>query len=154
MDYGFSFVDSGAQWRFPVALQIFFALSTIAMIVWLPETPRWLLSHDYSAEAVAVLQNLYADRSPDAVDQERVQIIAAITHERQAQEKMGGQRYVLGSIKYWNSTIKSITVLTTLGTNSPLRMVFTNGEQRIFYRTMLGSIAMVMQQMTGINLIT
>jgi len=33
-------------------------------------------------------------------------------------------------------------------------MVFTNGEQRIFYRTMLGVGLMVMQQLTGINLIT
>lgn len=33
-------------------------------------------------------------------------------------------------------------------------MVFTNGEQRIFYRTMLGVGAMIMQQLTGINLIT
>jgi len=38
--------------------------------------------------------------------------------------------------------------------NSALRMVFTNGEQRIFYRTMLGVGLMVMQQLTGINLIT
>jgi hypothetical protein len=33
-------------------------------------------------------------------------------------------------------------------------MIFTNGEQRIFYRTMLGVAGMIMQQLTGINLIT
>lgn len=35
-----------------------------------------------------------------------------------------------------------------------LQMVFTNREQRIFYRTILGVGAMIMQQLTGINLIT
>jgi len=30
-------------------------------------------------------------------------------------------------------------------------MVFTNGEQRIFYRTMLGVGLMIAQQLTGIN---
>lgn len=33
-------------------------------------------------------------------------------------------------------------------------MVFTNGEQRVFYRTTLGVAVMIMQQLTGINLIT
>lgn len=33
-------------------------------------------------------------------------------------------------------------------------MVFTNGDQRVFYRTMLGVTVMIMQQLTGINLIT
>ncbi|GAD97952.1 hypothetical protein FG04062.1 [Paecilomyces variotii No. 5] len=126
--YGFGYVDSGAQWRFPIALQIFFALSTIILISFLPETPRWLLNHDRSDEAVQVLQRLHGNEGLEVVERERLEIVTAIVEERLAQE--------------------------SLGQKSAFRMVFSNGEQRIFYRTMLGAGAMVMQQLTGINLIT
>lgn len=41
-DYGMSYVNNEAQFRFPIAFQIFFALLTIALIVFLPESPRWV----------------------------------------------------------------------------------------------------------------
>lgn len=36
-----SFVNSEAQFRFPLALQIAFALATFAGLFLLPESPRW-----------------------------------------------------------------------------------------------------------------
>lgn len=42
VDYGMSFVDSQAQFRFPLALQCLFALLTILLISFLPESPRWV----------------------------------------------------------------------------------------------------------------
>lgn len=42
VDYGMSFVDSEAQFRFPLALQCLFALVTILLMVFLPESPRWV----------------------------------------------------------------------------------------------------------------
>lgn len=92
VDYGFSFVDSSVQWRFPIALQIFFALSTIGLIFGLPETPRWLLSHDHIEEAIEVLNRMNIDGGPDVAEQERIEILAAIAQERKAQEEMGSQR--------------------------------------------------------------
>jgi hypothetical protein len=41
VDYGFSYIDSAAQFRFPLALQILFALVTALNLVFLPESPRW-----------------------------------------------------------------------------------------------------------------
>jgi hypothetical protein len=41
-DYGMSFVRSEAQFRFPIAFQIAFALVTMAVIFFLPESPRWV----------------------------------------------------------------------------------------------------------------
>jgi MFS family permease len=41
VDYGFSYIDSAAQFRFPLALQILFALMTALNLVFLPESPRW-----------------------------------------------------------------------------------------------------------------
>ncbi|GBE83371.1 sugar transporter STL1 [Sparassis latifolia] len=128
VDYGMGYVNSGAQWRFPIALQVFFALSTVSLVTFLPETPRWLLSHGMDAEAKDILTRLHVEENASAAERERLEIVAAIAQEREAQERLGGK----GSI----STI------------------FTNGEQRFFYRTMLSVWAMIMQQLTGINLIT
>lgn len=41
VDYGLSFVENEAQFRFPLALQILFALCTAAAVLVLPESPRW-----------------------------------------------------------------------------------------------------------------
>lgn len=41
VDYGFSFEDSQAQFRFPLALQILFAVFTFGGLCFLPESPRW-----------------------------------------------------------------------------------------------------------------
>ncbi|CAL5873457.1 uncharacterized protein PFLUO_LOCUS7736 [Penicillium psychrofluorescens] len=112
VDYGFGFVDSGMQWRFPIALQIVFALSTIALITFLPETPRWLLSHDRTEEAMEVLMRLYEHEGVETAERERLEIATAIAQERLSQERMGNKG------------------------------------------TMLGVGSMIMQQLTGINLIT
>jgi hypothetical protein len=42
-DYGMSFVKNEAQFRFPIAFQIFFALLTMVMVFFLPESPRWVI---------------------------------------------------------------------------------------------------------------
>lgn len=92
VDYGFSFVHNSSQWRCPIALQVFFALSTIGIIAFLPETPRWLLAHDRLEEAVEVLQRLQPDHTLAQVEKERLEIMAAISQERLAQEHLGGRR--------------------------------------------------------------
>lgn len=42
VDYGFSYVNSSAQFRVPLALQIAFAIITFVGIMILPESPRWV----------------------------------------------------------------------------------------------------------------
>lgn len=90
--YGCSFLDTGAQWRFPIALQVVFALSTIALVSILPETPRWLLAHDRVEEAVEVLSRLHQHEGTEVVEKERLEIVTAIAQERLAQEHLGGKR--------------------------------------------------------------
>lgn len=58
VDYGFSFVKSDAQFRVPLALQMVFALATIALVLVLPESPRWLLKKGRDEQARAVLDQL------------------------------------------------------------------------------------------------
>jgi hypothetical protein len=77
VDYGMSHVTSGAQWRFPISLQIFFALSTIALITFLPESPRWLLYHDRQDEAAEILIRLHSDEDAGTAGREMQEIIVA-----------------------------------------------------------------------------
>jgi MFS family permease len=55
LDFGCSFIDSQASWRFPIAFQIVFALIILAFVLELPESPRWLILKGKEDEAMSVL---------------------------------------------------------------------------------------------------
>jgi MFS family permease len=53
VDLGFLFLEpSSISWRFPIAFQIVFCLPILAIIPFLPESPRWLMIKDREAEAI------------------------------------------------------------------------------------------------------
>lgn len=58
LDFGMSYTNNTAQWRFPIAFQAVFALSMVTVATFLPETPRWLVSHGKNEEAVDVIAAL------------------------------------------------------------------------------------------------
>lgn len=61
VDFGFYFVDNSASFRFPIAFQIVFAIYMMAVIPFLPESPRWLVKRKRRDEATmvfAVLEDL------------------------------------------------------------------------------------------------
>ena len=59
LDFGFSFLDPATiAWRFPIAFQIFFALTILLFILELPESPRWLILKGKEDEALSVLSAL------------------------------------------------------------------------------------------------
>lgn len=129
VDYGMSFVDNDAQFRFPIAFQIFFALLTFAGILMLPESPRWLVAHDRHDEAKQILWSIQPDAKEIGIDDPKLnrdiaEIVYAIQEEREASS--GGS----------------------------FRTMLKNGEQKFLYRTLLGIGGQFMQQISGINLIT
>lgn len=66
LDYGtIRNLTGEAVWRFPIAFQIVFAVVTLATIMFLPESPRWLYAHGYKTESVSVLARLMDCKEQD-----------------------------------------------------------------------------------------
>lgn len=130
VDYGMSYVSNDAQFRFPIALQILFAVVTFLGVAVLPESPRWLVAHDYHEKARHVLWAVQPDaksikEDDTCLSRKMDEIQSAIREEREAAQS--------GSFK---------------------AMLKPGTEQRFMYRTMLGIGGQFMQQLSGINLIT
>ncbi|POS75910.1 sugar transporter STL1 [Diaporthe helianthi] len=126
VDYGMSYINNPAQFRFPLALQCLFAIVTIALMLLLPESPRWLIAQDRHDDARKILLALLPKNKPDEdfVHKEMSEIQHAIDEEREAAH------------------------------GSSYKALLKNGPQKFFYRTMLGVGGQFMQQLSGINLIT
>ncbi|KAL2869009.1 glucose-inactivated glycerol proton symporter STL1 [Aspergillus lucknowensis] len=63
--FGLSYVDQSVQWRFPIALQVLFALIVAGGVLALPDSPRWFVMRGYDKEACEVLGKL-KNASPDS----------------------------------------------------------------------------------------
>jgi MFS family permease len=103
--FGFAYVNNtDAAWRVPIALQITFALPAIVMLLFLPDSPRWLILTGREQEALTVIAALNDD-DPDGfeVKDEFLQIKDAILVMAQSttsklfsnQDRRGFHRVVL-----------------------------------------------------------
>lgn len=80
IDFGLLFTDPNpVSWRFPLAFQIFFAVIIIAFVMFLPESPRWLVLKNRENDAREVLSSLLDD-DPDStiVQNELIAIKATV----------------------------------------------------------------------------
>ncbi|CAN6674926.1 high-affinity glucose transporter Hxt2p [Trichomonascus vanleenenianus] len=123
LDYGTSYTFSSFQWRFPMAFQSFFAVFLVAIIVCLPETPRWLVFKDRHEEALEVLARLYDTTITDSEVQDHLAYIDASVK----QESAGGPFRI--------------------------SELFTTGKIGNLRRLCLTIMVMLMQQFTGSNMI-
>lgn len=69
-------------WRVPVILQCIFLVIMLAIIMILPESPRWLAAHGKADESLAVLQRLNRHRmSEDDISLTHAQIMTTVAYE-------------------------------------------------------------------------
>lgn len=122
IDYGCTYGPHAFVWRFPIAFQCAFAITILVMMLRLPESPRWLLSHGRTDEAVTVLAALQ--------DKQR--------HHDDVQDQM---TFILDAIRATGQE----------GGNTPIREIFTNGKTQHLRRMLLGAGSQCMQQLSGCN---
>ncbi|KAJ5986719.1 hypothetical protein N7451_011084 [Penicillium sp. IBT 35674x] len=85
LGYGLSFTDTAVQWRFPLAFQCIPGLILATGVWFLNESPRWLMEKDRHDEALATLQRLHGDGTPEKeqyIELEFQEIREAIDAER------------------------------------------------------------------------
>ncbi|KFY46148.1 hypothetical protein V494_00583 [Pseudogymnoascus sp. VKM F-4513 (FW-928)] len=66
-DFGMSFTSGSIAWRLPIAMQIVFAIFVFLLVFGLPESPRWLYTHDRAEEAIEVLCIVYDKPATDSL---------------------------------------------------------------------------------------
>ncbi|GAA5798683.1 hypothetical protein HPULCUR_004088 [Helicostylum pulchrum] len=125
LEYGLYFVGGEIAWRFPLAFQNFFALVLIAGTFVLPETPRWLVSHDRDDEAKEVLARLWTDGD--------------VTHPRCLSEY---------------EEIREGVDFERRENISSYKDLFTKGKFNNRKRVLLGMLSQMIQQLGGINVTT
>ena len=83
--YGSHFASdtSSFQWRFPLAFQVLPAIMLLIGLIWLPESPRWLMEMDRDDEGLKVLRKLhYTGNNDEWIQHEYNEIRATISAEK------------------------------------------------------------------------
>ncbi|KAJ4369575.1 hypothetical protein N0V83_005337 [Neocucurbitaria cava] len=122
IDYGCSYGSDNLSWRFPIAFQIVFGLILLLGMIWLPESPRWLLTKDRHEDAAKVIAALRGHAIDDSETRFEAHII-----------------------------MDSIRASGHKGGITPFSALFTNGKTQHFRRMMLGASSQLMQQIGGCN---
>lgn len=126
VNYGLSFSEGPIAWRLPLALQYVFIFVLYATIPWLPESPRWLMSHNRTEEALRNLSCLEGKHPTDpAIILQMEEIQYLVDYEREHALK-------------WKDLLKS----GAAGGTKPLR------------RLLLGAGTQFIQQFEGINIMS
>ncbi|KAH6889771.1 general substrate transporter [Thelonectria olida] len=59
--YGCSYIDSDTAWRIPIWCQMVTSGIVVLGVLWLPESPRWLVAHDRHQDAIQVLKTYHGE---------------------------------------------------------------------------------------------
>jgi len=117
--YGFYFLEGSVRWRFPVMFQSFFTIIVMIGLLWLPDSPRWLLMRGRTAEARNVTSRLLGKPEDDP---EVLQEMNIIESALKAQNSGGGFKF---------------------------QELLQNGPSQNLRRTALGMLSQFLQQMCG-----
>ena len=74
---------SSFQWRFPLGFQIIPSVLLLVGLIWLPESPRYLIEKDRDDEGMKILRKLHYDGSNDEwIQTEYNEIRATLSAEK------------------------------------------------------------------------
>ncbi|KAI6907914.1 general substrate transporter [Hortaea werneckii] len=118
------FSNSSLQWRFPIAMQVFFSAIVLVLCFFIPETPRWLVSRGRHDEARTVIAQLADTTEDDTLVEGQLQEILDNVKEENLNETS------------WSDTFHNKTPMRNL------------------HRVVLGMGPYMMNQWSGINSIT
>ncbi|KAL8292075.1 hypothetical protein RQP46_001541 [Phenoliferia psychrophenolica] len=121
VDFGIAFIPTSINWRFPIALQIVFAVGLGVGVQFLPESPRWLMMEGKRVEAQVVIAAL----AGDTFNSEATLLQTRLISQAIDQSKAAGV--------------------------SRKRDMFTNGPTQHFRRMLIGASSQFMQQIGGAN---
>lgn len=116
--------DNQVSWRLPIAMQIFWATVTLALVPLMVESPRWLCFKDRHDEAQIVLARLSAKDPEDIEVKIDLRLISEAIKAQQAD----------GPIT-WKECL-------------------SGGERQNFRRIVLGAVTSIFQQMGGVNVVS
>lgn len=149
--YAFSFVDGPAQWRFPVAFQAAFSAVILGLIAILPESPRWLEQHGFTAEAKVVIARLSG--KDIAVEDPRVIQLHQEIQLAIAKEEEGGKysfKEMFGGGNLQNGRRMLLCLLAGLGCQMSGINLITQYAPIIFQRS-IGMSRATSQLVAGFN---
>ncbi|KAG2420064.1 hypothetical protein HFD88_004862 [Aspergillus terreus] len=131
VDYGCANYRSDMQFRFPIALQMLFGLIMLAMVIFLPESPRWLVSAGFDGEARDVL--------------------AWITPKAKGKNEDDHARTVDA---IYNSIVNTREMEQSAEGQFTYAELFHGGKMQNWRRMALCAGVMACQQLSGINILT
>ncbi|KAI1375778.1 general substrate transporter [Hypoxylon crocopeplum] len=125
IDYGASYGSADLTWRFPIAFQIIFGFVVCVSMIFLPESPRWLLTHERYEDAERVISALRG-------------------YELGSEETHLERDIILDSIRASGLPGQKST---------PVKALLTGGKTQHLRRMLLGSSSQLLQQIGGCNAI-
>ncbi|KAG8745574.1 hypothetical protein FRC10_007752 [Ceratobasidium sp. 414] len=81
--YGCQYLDSDAQWRIPLGIQVAPAVMLLVGMFFLPYSPRWLIEQGRNEEALTVIQRLHGnEQNAEFIKLEFAEMIEQIKYEK------------------------------------------------------------------------
>lgn len=117
IQYGCSFIDGQAAWRLPMGIQMIPTLSLMLLMIYLPESPRWLVQKGRVEEALKVLARVHSNGDVDDqyVQAEYDEITATLEYEKMLDQptywqilfskKHGRRTWVGVGAQFWQQAV-------------------------------------------------
>jgi hypothetical protein len=139
------------QWRFPIALQILFAVLLCAGVAVLPESPRWLFTHghyDAACQIVADLSVRTLSLPSLRLARESQKLTICFTRSSSLQDSNIEDENTQREIRLIVDGINAATGAMGGVKNSEL---FIGGKKQHFRRMAVGASSQIFQQLGGCN---